>query len=165
MADKVYTWDTGKPTKPDVDALLRHYDSLQMGEILPYEDVAAVIGCPVGSNRFRTVTTAWRKRSQEAGIVIECRKSEAFYVATATEVSAMTYGVIKGMGSKARRHRNKLARVHVETDNERQTINHQGLLMRQIETEMKKQRMNIIPNTSATDSPRISPPNRETANA
>lgn len=50
----------GVPTGPDV-ALLMALDP-QPGASVSYEEIEAAIGCDHNSPRFRTVTTAWRKR-------------------------------------------------------------------------------------------------------
>jgi hypothetical protein len=155
--DRVYAWDEGRPTKPDVDALMMAYPDLATGDLLDYEQVASIIGSDPKSSRFRTVTTVWRKRMQDKGVILECRKSEAFYVATADEVAALTYGVINGMGAKARRHRRKLARVPTDTEDQRSTVNHQGLLMRRIEDDAKRHRMNVLPSTEVQPAVRVDP--------
>ena len=162
--DRVYAWDEGRPTKPDVDALVAAYPDLAIGDLINYEHVAEVIGAQPKTSRFRTVTNTWRKRMQERGIVIECRTGEAFYVASADQVAAQTYDVIVGIGAKARRHRRKLASVPTENESQSATVNHQGLLMKRIEDDAKKHRMNVLPSTEVQQAPRIAPPKAKTVN-
>ena len=156
--DRFYGWDEGRPTKPDVDALMAAYSDLATGDRIEYEQIADVVGSLPTTSRFRTVTNAWRKRMQERGVILECINGEAFYVATANEVAALTYGVINGIGAKARRHRRKLARVPTENDDERATVNHQGLLMKRIEDDSKRHKMNVLPATEVQPVARITPP-------
>lgn len=156
--DKVYSWETGMPTKPDVDALFKKWPELKVGDVVLYEDVEALIGSAWNSPRFKSVTQSWRARWRESGVILECRPGEAFYCASADQVSAMTYDQIKGIQSKARRHRQKLAAVATENDAQRDVISHQGRLMLAIEENAKKQRMNVLPSTASKPTPTALPP-------
>lgn len=51
----------GLPTDVDVRILREHFGVPTEGALMPFDDVAALIKTPLGSARFRTVTTAWRK--------------------------------------------------------------------------------------------------------
>jgi len=96
---------------------------------------------------------------EQMGVVVEAEAGEAFYVASADQISARTYGVLKFVGRKAHKHRKKLATVKVENDQQRQTIEHQARLMLAVEKDAKKHRMNILPPAPATpEQPQIAPP-------
>ncbi|MEW8091275.1 MAG: hypothetical protein AB2784_16785 [Candidatus Thiodiazotropha endolucinida] len=151
-------WDEGMPTKPDVDQLLKAWPDPKVGDVFDYESISKIIEKDWKDPRFKTVTTAWRKRLQEKGLVIECKAGTAFFVASASQVCAKTYDEINSIGRKARRHRKKLVTVTPESDEERNTIVHQGRLMHEIERHSKKQRMNLLPDTRDKDIPRVEPP-------
>lgn len=158
-------FDDGLPTRPDVDLLLRTWPEPKVGDVFPYEAIEKLLGISHGQARFRTVTTNWRKRLREqCGAVVEAKAGEAFYVASADEISARTYGVLKFVGRKANRHRRKLAIVKIESDQQRATIEHQARLMLAVEKDAKKARMNILPPAAKTETrPQIAPP-KEKAN-
>jgi len=150
---KVFQWDTGMPTKPDVDVLLKYWDQLKVGDIIPYDEVGVLIGCTWRTERFKTVTTTWRARLMEKGIVIECRPGKAFYVASPDDISAKTYDELLHIGRKAGRHRKKLATVVIENEVQRITLMHQGNLMRNLEREAKKARTNVLPSPTQGHQP------------
>ena len=156
--DRVYSWQTGMPTKPDVDALMKQWPDPKVGDFFSYEDVAGLIGSGWKTPRFKSVTYAWRSRWQEQGVILECLVGEGFYVASADQISARTYDEISGIGRKARRHRKRLASVMVETEIQRTVIDHQGRLMMAIEEHAKKQRMNVLPSTASKPMPTALPP-------
>lgn len=52
----------GLPTEPDVLALLKKFGVPAEDAPIAYDDVAIVLHVDVKSTRFRSVTTAWRKR-------------------------------------------------------------------------------------------------------
>ena len=51
----------GVPTGPEVDRLMAGI-AIEAGVRIPYEKVEELTGVRVNEHRFRTVTTAWRKR-------------------------------------------------------------------------------------------------------
>lgn len=51
----------GVPTAGDVKKLLEAFPDPEVGEVIPYARVAEIIKVDSASNRFRTVTTAWRR--------------------------------------------------------------------------------------------------------
>lgn len=157
-ADKFYSWETGMPTKPDVDVLLRHWPELKVGDVIPYAEIGVLIGVDWRSHRFKSVTSVWRNRLEETGVILECKTGQAFFVASADQVTANTYDVIAHAGRKYRRHRKKLAAVPTETEQQREVISHQGRLMKMMEEDARKKRMNILPNTVAEAMPKRIPP-------
>ena len=155
---KLYPWNEGLPTKPDVDLLLKTWPDPKVGDRFEYESVESLLKQNRDSARFKTVTNKWRDRLRENGFTVECEAGKAFYVATSGQVSAATYGVLRGVGRKARRHRIKLSIAKPVDDSERSVIEHQARLMNGIERDSKKARMNLLPSTAAPAMPQIAPP-------
>jgi len=90
--------------------------------------------------------------------VIECKKGEYFYIASADDLTSATHGTIKSIGRKARRHRVKLSTAKPANETQASIIEHQGRLLRGIERETKKARLNVLRDTRTTAAPRIEPP-------
>ena len=155
-------WQDGLPTAPDVTMLQKQWPELKVGDRIEYEEIAALLGIQVRSNRFKSVTDAWRKRELEAGRVIECEIGAAFYVATCEQVSAKTYVVLKTIGRKAKRHRRHLSVQRPENELQRATVEHQARLMHSVEKDSKKARMNLLPSTVTAVQPQIAPPKNAT---
>lgn len=61
MAKEMKTAFGGKPTRPVVDELMRSINA-GPGMSASYESIGGIIGAEPGTSRFRTVTTAWRRR-------------------------------------------------------------------------------------------------------
>lgn len=157
---KHYPWQDGLPTAPDVQLLMETWPSMNIGDRIDYSKVAEVLKIEIGSNRWKSITDQWRKRLRERGLVVECEAGNAFYVASANQISAATYGVLKTIGKRAKRHRGKLAVARPENEIQKQTIEHQARLMQAVERDAKKSRMNLLPSTAAKETPKISPPKR-----
>lgn len=67
----------GLPTDIDVRTLREHFGVPAEGALMSFETVAALIKTPLGSPRFRTVTTAWRKAlEREHNIIIVVRQAQ-----------------------------------------------------------------------------------------
>lgn len=158
QAEKHLHWQDGLSTKPDVDMLLKHWPEPKEGDRYTYQEVAEVLRIKIESTRFRTVTSAWRKRMIEKGAVIECEPGESFYVATSDQISSRTYSTLKFIGRKAKRHRTKLSTTRPKDETQRGIIEHQARLMLAVEKDTKKARMNLLPSTAASEQPRIGPP-------
>jgi hypothetical protein len=151
-------WQDGLPTSPDVTMIQKQWPELKVGDRIAYEEIADLVGIKIRSNRFKSVTDAWRKRELEAGKVIECEIGAAFYVASCEQVSAKTYVVLKTIGRKAKRHRRHLSVQRPENDLQRSTVEHQARLMQSVEKDARKARMNLLPSTAVQQPPRIEPP-------
>lgn len=70
----------GIPTDVDVNRLISAYpvEGLVSGTVIPYGDVSKVIGESYGSNRWRTVTTRWRRKVEvDHNLYIEPDTNEA----------------------------------------------------------------------------------------
>ncbi len=156
-----YPWDEGLPTKPDVDLLLRTWPTPEVGNRYEYDTVERLLGVKFRSPRFKTITTQWRKRLLESGIVVECETAKAFYVASTREISAATYGTLKSIGRKARKHRIKLSTTKPVDETERGIVEHQGRLMLNVERDARKSRMSLVPPTAAANVPQIGPPKKD----
>lgn len=77
----------GVPTGVDVDALMKHIEPMA-GQSISYDDVAAVIKVSPDSNRFRTVTAAWRKRLFREKRLETKAEGDAFHFLSADQAHA-----------------------------------------------------------------------------
>ena len=76
---------SGVPTDPDVTMLSDAYKQLP-DETIPYSDIEKIIGCPRQSNRFRSVTTAWRKKiERETDHILIAIRNDGYKKATPKE--------------------------------------------------------------------------------
>ena len=151
-------WDEGLPTAPDVTALQKKWPDLKVGDRIGYADICELLKIDWRSSRFRSVTSAWRKRELESGKVLTPDPGQAFYVASADQISAGTYGDLRSIGRKAKRRRRFLSTARTDYPVLGGIIAHQGKLMMHMEREEKKTRMNLLPSTTVSEQPRISPP-------
>jgi hypothetical protein len=158
---KLYPWSDGLPTKPDVDLLLKTWPEPKVGDRFEYEAVETILHQKRDTARFKTITNKWRDRLCEQGFTIECEAGKAFYVATCGQISAATYGVLRGVGRKARKHRIKLSIAKPVDDAERSVVEHQARLMGNVERDAKKARMNLLQSTAVPVTPQIAPPKKK----
>lgn len=154
---KHYPFDTGMPTAPDVAALQKRFPDLKLGERVPYADVESVVGAAWNSPRFKSVTNVWRAREQESGRVLVCVPGRAFVVATADDITGETPAVLRTIGRKSRKHRQRLTTIRPTSELQRRTVEHHGLLMLAIERDAKAARHKILPPNPVADLPRIGP--------
>jgi len=160
---KHYPWNEGMPTWPDVEALLKRWPELTVGDRLSYAAVAEIVGTDPATNRWRTVTAAWRHRLRDQGLVVECEPAAAFYVATAVQIIAGSYKALRHVGRTVKNQRRKLSIARPETEEQVSTIQHQGRVLLVLERETKKQRTNLLPTTVSPPVPRIKPPDNDDA--
>ena len=161
MADKeqkVFSFDVGLPTGPDVAMLQKHWAELKIGDRVPYDEVEALLGVEWNTARFKTITTAWRNRELERGNVLVCEPGKAFVVATADQISSGTYEVLRHIGRASKKQRQRLSTVRPVSDMQKQTVEHHGRLMLTMEREAKKSRMNLLPKMEPKEQVRIEPP-------
>jgi hypothetical protein len=79
-------FDAGLPTEPDVDRLIKELGIPKEGKLLPFAAVAGVIQTEIWSTRFKTVTTAWRKRLwNEYDVHIRCDPGRGFVAGSPTD--------------------------------------------------------------------------------
>jgi len=62
MTGKAQIHIGGTPTAPDVQKLIDHFGQPTEGTEITWEEIAGVIHEPITSNRYKTVTNAWRRR-------------------------------------------------------------------------------------------------------
>ena len=82
---KQRTYFGGMPTDVDVRILREAFGVPAEGAEIAYADVADRIKAPVGSARFRTVTTRWRKQLQQDNDCFLVARNGAFRAATPSE--------------------------------------------------------------------------------
>jgi len=73
----------GIPTATDVKRIMDAYpvETLTSGKLIGYDEIGAVINEPVRSNRWRSVSNAWRKRLEdESSILIGCKPEKKAFV-------------------------------------------------------------------------------------
>jgi hypothetical protein len=159
-------WDEGLPTAPDVEELLKAFPELKVGDRVQYEEIEALLKIAPKSNRFKTVTSAWRKRLAQQKIIMESDPGFAFYVASSDQITAGTHGTLKFIGRKARRQRRKLAAATAQEGADLALIEHHGRLMNAVEKDTRKHRMNLLPGTAVPNQPRTlpTPENKELQN-
>lgn len=161
---KHYAWQDGLPTSPDVEALMTQWPDLKVGDRVGYEEIGELLHLDWHQRgRFQTVTNAWRKRWREKNIIIECDPGASFYVASAGQIGAGTYGVLKTIGRRAKVQRRKLAAAATQPGADCAVIDHQAKLMHAVERDTRKHRMNLLPTTASTERPRIAPPAKKKA--
>lgn len=122
----------GIPTKPDVDKIARRWPThaLTPGQTIPYREVAEVIGETVRSNRFRSVTNAWRK-SVEPGHFIGADGQGHFVVMTESDKLALGQAKMKTAGRLVRRSVIVGTMIDVKSLSEEERQAHQRLQDRQ----------------------------------
>ncbi len=155
---KHFRWQDGMPTGPDVSALLKFFPDLKIGDRIEYEKVEDVLSVERSEARFWTITNAWRKRLLEEGKVIHCERGVAFRVATCEEITGRTTDVMRHVQRCAKGQRQALSTVRTDNPVEQTTVEHHGRLLLAIERDVKKSRMNVIPDTTAHSAPQITPP-------
>ena len=78
----------GVPTEMDVRKLRESYSegALEIGKVIPYEEVEKLLGVRRTDHRWQTVTHRWRKIvEREAGVIIGTVSGEAFKVLDSRE--------------------------------------------------------------------------------
>ena len=156
---KYYGFKDGMPTGPDVEKLLKAFPELSQGDRIDYQSVEKIVKIEQGNGRWRSITVAWRRRlKRDSDIIIECDAGNAFYVATANQVSSSIHGVLMGVGRKLKRTREKAIRVNTDDKVQRVVLDHQCLVLHNLERETKKSRMNILPSTKPKEQPKIVAP-------
>lgn len=152
MTEQTKFWEAGLPTKTEVDLLMKTWPDPKVGDVFSYEEVSKVIGVPWNTPRFKSVTTPWRKRLLEKGIVLECNPGVAFFAADPDQLNSMSHGILVGFSRKARKHRNKLSVVPTRTDEQRMACIHNARIMMAIESQARTLRL-TPPDTSYKPGP------------
>lgn len=76
---------TGLPTEPDIARLNAHFGKLEAGMSVSYQEIGNVIQSAHGTNRWSTVTSAWRKKLSEARIYFRAQDGNKFVVRNVEE--------------------------------------------------------------------------------
>lgn len=158
---KLHPWQTGQSTKPEVDALLKQYppETISPGEWSASDEQMKAIIKPLDATRYKTVTTAWRNRLiKDHGVVVLREATHGFYCPTPEQVFALTHPTLEHAGRKIGKQICRVSNAKPVTQIELATQDHQGKLLYVQKRELKKARMNLIPNTAAPESVRIAPP-------
>ncbi len=100
----------GVPTRMDVDRLMKIEDDPGMS--IDYEYIEGVLGVKRGSNRFRSVTNAWRKRLFREKLLMTTAEGGKFHFCTADQAHDLGRKGISKVGRSAGR-----LRVHVDAVN------------------------------------------------
>lgn len=115
----------GVPTDGDVKRLLEAFPDIQPGALIPYAQVAEVIGVARGSNRFISVTNAWRRmllRTQN--FVLEAVHGQGFRRRPEIERSKANRAGWRQDQSRAARKIRDLARTDTRDFNEQEQKAH-----------------------------------------
>lgn len=157
-------WELGLPTKPDVDALLKAFppETIKPGEWLVSDtEVAEVLGKNCVGNRYRTVYEAWVGRlNRDYRVIVYRKKGEGFYCPKTADVQANTESKQTHAIRTLRRQAGHVAIAKPTTELETTIQEHQLRLLHAGVRSLKKDRMNLIPNTAAEQPPQIAPPKR-----
>jgi len=71
----------GIPTRIDVDLLIKEFGVPKEGAIIGYAEIAKAIKVDRDSNRFKTVTTSWRKLLfRQNNVVMDAIPNEGFLI-------------------------------------------------------------------------------------
>lgn len=92
----------GVTTKPEVDLLFSKIDPVP-GTDVSYEAVAEIVSEPVGSNRLRSITEAWKKRLFTERHVQVAAIDKRFHFMTAAEAIDSSASRLQGVGKAAAR--------------------------------------------------------------
>lgn len=157
-----FPWDEGRPTTPDVDALLKAFppETIKAGEFEVVDaDVIRHIG-DAGGTRFRTVTSAWRKRlKRDFSLNIFRRKEYGFYCPVFAQVAARTHPTLEEAGRKISSQMRSLSVAQPTNEIESAVKDHHGGLLYVQKRELKKARRRLsLPSTQVAQPPRISAP-------
>lgn len=159
---RVYSWDSGRPTKPDVDALVKAFPPETIkpgGWKIAWDQFREVVGTRESQYRLYTVAVSWRKKMlSEHNIVIWCAKGIGFYCPTFADGASRT-GERQAHNIRVMlRHARQLSTMQPTSEMERTVKEHQLRIMDASIRAMRKDKMNLLPPTIAQQPPAISPP-------
>lgn len=148
----------GIPTDGDVRNLVEHLGTPRAGDEFTHEQVEAVIGATRDTNRYRSVTLAWRKRlMRDHNLDVAALSGVGFRCLTDSErVAAGVTGVQSGL----RKQLHSVVRAdRVQTDDEslrakQDVLRRYGIALR---AEATKAMRLIEPPKPAEQAPRIVP--------
>jgi len=148
----------GVPTDGDVRNLMDHFGQPKPGDEIPHEEVEAVLHSTREASRYRTVTTAWRKKMlREHNVDLSALPGVGFRCLTDAErVAAGVSGVQSGL----RKQLHSVVRAdRVQTDDEalrakQDVLRRDGIALRAEATKAMRQ---IDPPKPAEQAPRLVP--------
>ncbi len=127
MEKKSGVFGGGVPTDIDLRRLREAFppDSLKVGTLIPYANVAAAILCEVNSYRYRTVTNRWRKIIEaEHGKIIGTKAKEGFIVLDDHEKLDLSSAKLRSSRRAARRSLQVAAKIDRKELTESECIAH-----------------------------------------
>jgi hypothetical protein len=119
----------GIPTAPDVDRIIEQYpiDKLEPGMQITYQTIAGIINQDIKSYRWKTVTSAWRKKIEsDYNIIIDPDElePETFVVLFEGGKVRLSRKKLRTSGRIARRSYEISARVDVKKLSDDEKKNH-----------------------------------------
>jgi len=118
----------GVPTDPDIKKLREAFpaERLEMGQVIPYEEVEEVIGTAKKSARFRTVTTRWRRlvERETGNTVIGTERGVGFKVLDNRQKLDLSNDILEQALRRSRRSYQVTGRINLEqlTQDERDRL-------------------------------------------
>jgi hypothetical protein len=152
---KLYSWQTGLPTGPDVTLIRKRWNDLKAGDRIEYQEIADLLGIKVGTSRWKTVTQAWRKRELDDGRVIKSVPGKEFVVANPEQIIDDTNTTLKHISRSARRQLVHLMTVRDTDSQTRAVVDHQARLMHAVEKDAEAKRQTALPTTAVQQLPKI----------
>lgn len=103
MGTNQTVFNNGVPTEIDVRKLMEKYGVPAQGQRISKNEVSGIIGVPVGSNRYLSIVTAWRKKLDRESNVIFKVVNGSFVVADPSTRIDMSGAGMKHALRKVRR--------------------------------------------------------------
>lgn len=155
MTKEHYAFGEGMPTGPDVTLIRKTYPELQVGDRIEYSAISELLGVPADSSRFKSITTAWRKRELEERRVINCEPGVAFVVASFDQITDGTVSMFRHVSRKARRQWKKLATTAPVDEREQSIKEHQMRLCAMTDKDARKSRSIALPSLESANQVRL----------
>lgn len=160
---KLYPWQEGQSTKPEIDALITAYppESIKPGEWFVTDETLKQIIKPMDATRYKTVCKAWRNRLiRDHSVDIERERTKGYYCPTPAQIYAITHPTLEYAGRKIGKQIRRVSASKPTTAIEAATRDHHGKLLYVQKRELKKARMNLLPSTAAPETPKITGPSK-----
>lgn len=146
----------GLPTQPDVNRLNEAF-ALKVGDEIRHEQIEAVLGVSRNSNRYRTVTNAWRNNRRMYGLELGSVTGVGFRVLDPAERIDRGYADVRSGVRKQLRAIDRTSAVITDDpalQKKQEVLHRYGLAVRREATEMRKQ---IEPPKPQAQLPRAAP--------
>lgn len=159
--EKYFPWDSGLPTKPEVDALLKAFPpkDIASGFAVTDEQVRKVVGERCTLIRYRTVCDRWRRLlKRDHRVILYRKKLGGFFCPQTNEVQATTEAAQTHAIRTLRKQATDVALAKPTNEIENSVQQHQLRLLHARAHDLKKDRMNRLPPTVVTEQPKIEPP-------